>query len=345
METLMFLIGGCLLIIAFGIKILTILGVKFQGIELHKVEHKKVTIVEKAIGLKAKVEPKELPPGLYPMIKISPFYVIKKANIPTYQYAITFFAGMDEQWEDWETNPTHSSDDIDWDKTSGIELDGGSTAVIECLLVFSIDDPIAFVYNNEEPIATMVMIAKAIVKDVISGKISFSGLMELSQSAQEDMVRRIRESVMELNLGIDIKKPDADHSFIKNPHPCPETKKGRAIRFEAKQKGKAEVELSTGTAKSAKILANGESKAEQIRKKGKGKGIKQMAEKAGITPQEAFAYETVTETTKNLEKATFVQTDGNSLMSNVASMIGVGKSILEPTNDDKDKETTKGDGS
>ncbi len=318
MEYILFAVGGLIIVSSVLIKIFNI---KFNGIELHKVEPQRVTVVEKTWALNGPVKKIILKPGLHFMIKISPFYVVKYPNLPMFTFSIEPLAGMEENWTDWENKPRHPIDKIDWDTVSGVELKGGSSALIEFLLLFKIVDPIKFLYNYRHAVETMVVVAKSIVRDS-SSQLSFSGMMKMEEWRQKQMFNRIKQAVDRLEIGVELQFPD-DGSLIKNLYPCPETKKGRALRFDAKQKGKAEVEIATGKSLAAKKL--GEGWGEKISKK---------AETSGLDVRDAFAHENLETISKNLGDKTVIlgSSQGGDLTSMVAGLAATATSVAKTGN-------------
>ncbi len=324
MEYFFYIIGILIAIISVFVKIFNI---KFDGIELHKVNPRRVTIVEKTFGDYPEGQTEGvrrviLNPGLHFMIKISPFYVVKYPNLPMFKFSIEPLAGMEEDWSDWENKPRHPIDEVDWDTVSGVELEGGSMALVEFLLVFSIFDPIAFLYNNENPIQTMVAVAKSIIRDDLSS-FSFSSAMQISTEEQLRIFNRIKDAVETLEMGIELKFPE-NGTLIKNLYPCPETKKGRALRFDAKQKGKAEVEIATGKSLAAEKIGEGW-----------GKKIKQKAVVSGLDVRDAFAHENLETVGKNLGDKTVILGSGQGggdLTSMVAGLAATATSVAKTGN-------------
>ncbi len=311
MEYTLFIVGGLIIVGSIFIKIFNI---KFNGIELHKVNPKRVTIVEKTFGDYPNgqtdgVRKVILNPGLHLMIKISPFYVVKYANLPMFKFSIEPLAGMEEDWSNWEDKPRHPISELDWDTVSGIELEGGSMTLVEFILVFSIVDPIAFLYNNDNSVQTMVAVAKAIIRDSLSS-LSFSGAMQISTEKQLRIFNRIKDAIEKLEIGIELELPE-NGTLIKNLYPCPETKKGRALRFDAKQKGKAKHEL-----------AKGDRKADREYGKGLGKRIKKAAEILGLPNERLLDYDQQKVTVEGLsDKTTVLSGGGNDSMNSMASRL------------------------
>ncbi len=333
MEYFLFVVGGLMIV---GSVLIKIFNIKFNGIELHKVAPKRVTIVEKTFGdypegQTGGVRKVVLNPGLHFMIKVSPFYVVKYPNLPMFKFSIEPLAGMEEDWSDWENKPRHPINEIDWDAVSGVELEGGSMALVEFLLVFSIFDPIAFLYNNENSIQTMVAMAKSIIRDSLSS-FSFSGAMQISTEEQLQIFNRIKDAVEKLGMGIKLEFPE-NGTLIKNLYPCPETKKGRALRFDAKQKGKAEVEVATGKSLAAEKIGEGW-----------GKKIRQKAEVSGLDVRDAFAHENLETVGKNLGDKTVIlgsSQGGGDLTSMVAGLAATATSVAKTTTNNPNKENGK----
>jgi hypothetical protein len=326
MEITFFLIGLLLLGIGIFVKIFNI---KFLGIELHKVEPNKVTIVEKSFSFSGKIEKKKLTPGLYPTLWIEPFYIPKRKNLPLFQFSIEPLAGMEEDWNDWEIKSKHPVNEIDWDAVPGVELQGGSTALIEFLLIFKIVKPKKFLYKNENSVETMISISKSVIRKSFSD-LSFSGAMEISEEKQKELFTTVKSSLDNLSIGIKLISPD-DGSFIKNIYPCPATKEGRALRFDAKQKGKAEVEIATGQALADAKLG-----------KGWGEKIKQKAIVSGVGIDNAFAHENL-ETAGNVlgDKTVILGGGGKGINEMVAGLVATGTAVVN--NSKTNTTNTKGD--